>query len=222
MGSPALYVPLTVCDWGISVTVNPFSLSKLSSVSLLSLLSARLRGLSLHALAFLVALVHRTLFSLPFLFQLIDYILFFLAFIISVIPTSPSLLAYLHCGINSKLYSMLSTCLFPPISILVAASLPPVLVSSLQREPQRDREAQAKQDDGLHHGAVRHGAHLQRAGSQTRQADHPANGRVSYEVSEREREYQLGWVVQTLISHRPGMSSQEVQQIIKKRENGEE
>lgn len=105
---------------------------------------------------------------------------------------------------------MLSTCLPPPISILVAISLPPVLVSSLQREPQRDREAQAKQDDGLHHGAVRHGAHLQRAGSQTRQADHPANGRVSYEVSERQREYQLGWVVQTLISHRPGMSSQEV------------
>lgn len=96
MDSPAAYVPLTLCDWGISVTVNPFSFSKLSSVSLLSLLSARLRGLSLPALAFLVALVHWTLVSPPFLFQLIDYILFFLTFIISVITTSPSLLAYLH------------------------------------------------------------------------------------------------------------------------------
>lgn len=220
MDSPALYVPLTLCDWGISVTVNPFSLSKLSSVSLLSLLSARLRGLSLPALAFLVALVHRTLFSLPFLFQLIDYIFFFLPFIISVITTSPSLLAYLHCGINSKLYSMLSTCLFlpPPPHLYprrrISASRPFRLVSSLQREPQRDREAPAEQDDGLHHGAVRHGAHLQRAGSQTRQADHPANGRVAHEVSARERQHQLGWVVQTLVSHRPGMSSREVRPII--------
>lgn len=97
MASPALCVPLTLCDWGISVPVNPFSFSKLSSVSLLPLLSARLRGLSLPALAFfLVASVHRTLFSPPFLFQLIDYMLFFLAFITSVITTSPSLLAYLH------------------------------------------------------------------------------------------------------------------------------
>lgn len=86
--SPALFVPLTLCDWGIAVTVNPFSFSKLSSVSLLSLLPAPLRGLSLPALAFLVALVHQTLLSLPFPFQLIDYILFFLAFIISVIHVS--------------------------------------------------------------------------------------------------------------------------------------
>lgn len=124
--------------------------------------------------------------------------------------TTSSLLAYLHWSINSKLYCMLSTCLFPPISIsLLAPYLPPVLVSSLQRKPQRDREAQAEQDDGLHHGIVRHGAYLQRTGPQTRQTYHPENGRVSYEISEREWKYQLGWVVQTLVSHRPGTSKEE-------------
>lgn len=54
---------IDLCDWGVSVAVNPFSLSKLSSVSLLSLLSVHLKGLSLLALAILVVLDHHALYS---------------------------------------------------------------------------------------------------------------------------------------------------------------
>lgn len=197
-----------VCDLGISLAVNPFSLSKLSSVSLLSPLSGHLKGLSVPSLAFSGVLGHQTFYSRChcFYLQLIDYILLFFVHTFCHYYIF-SLLAYLHCNINSKLSSMLSTCLCPPSVCLLAPSLPPVLVSSsLQREPQRDREAQAKQDDGLHHGIVRHGAHLQRSGPQTRQTDHPENGRVSYEIPEGEWEYQLGWVIQALLSHRPGTS----------------
>lgn len=43
----------------------------------------------------------------------------------SLIPTSSSRLAYLHCNINSKLYSMLSTC--PSVSPI---SIPPILSTS--------------------------------------------------------------------------------------------
>lgn len=43
----------------------------------------------------------------------------------SLIPTSSSQLAYLHCNINSKLYSMLSTC--PSVSPI---SIPPFLSTS--------------------------------------------------------------------------------------------
>lgn len=63
-------------------------------------------------------------------------------FIISIITASPSLLAYLHCDINSKLYSMLSTCLFPPISIprrSISASRPRLLSS--ERTTARSRGA---------------------------------------------------------------------------------
>lgn len=101
---------LRVAGLGISVTVTPFSLSKLSSVSLLSLLSLCPRGLP----ALLVASLRRALLPLPFLLQLIGCMSLFLPFIVSVAPTSPSLLAYFHRDINSKLYSMLSTRLFHP------------------------------------------------------------------------------------------------------------
>lgn len=63
---PALCVCVTnyyiVCDWGISLTVNPFSFSKLSSVSLVSLLSGHLKGLSFPALAFSMVLDRQTFY----------------------------------------------------------------------------------------------------------------------------------------------------------------
>lgn len=135
-----------------------------------------------------------------------------LLFLRSLFLALPHLLPYWHIYIATLTLNCTPCCppaCSPPSLSFLAPSLPPVLVSSLQREPQRDREAQAKQDDGLHHGIVRHGANLQRAGPQTRQTNHPENGRVSYEISEREWEYQLRWVVQTLVSHRPGTSDQE-------------
>lgn len=128
----------------------------------------------------------------------------------SLIPTSSSQLAYLHCNINSKLYSMLSTCLSvsPSRSLLSSLPLPPSLVS-LQGESQWDWEAEAEQDDCLHHRIVRHGAHLQCTSTETGQTNHPTNGCISYEVSERKWQYQRRWVVQTIFSHWPGMSNQE-------------
>lgn len=48
-------------------------------------------------------------------------------------------------------------------------------------EPLRDRATEKEQDDRLHHGAVGHGAYLQRAGPQARQAHHPAHGGRAHE-----------------------------------------
>lgn len=85
--------------------------------------------------------------------------------------------------------------------------LPPSFVSSLQGEPQWDWEAKAKQDDRLHHRIVRHGADLQRISTEARQTNNPANGCVTYEVTERKWQYQYRWIVQTVLPHWPGMSN---------------
>lgn len=50
-----------------------------------------------------------------------------------------------------------------------------------QGEPLRDRAAAAQQDDGLHRGAERHGAHLLGPRAQARQAHDLAHGRGAYE-----------------------------------------
>jgi hypothetical protein len=55
----------------------------------------------------------------------------------------------------------------------------------LQGEPLRNRAPASQQDDGLHHGVVRHGAHLQCSGAQTGQADYPEDGSGAHEGSER-------------------------------------
>lgn len=63
----------------------------------------------------------------------------------------------------------------------------------LQGEPLRNRTPAPQQDDSLYHRAVRHGAYLQRTGSQARQAHHPQDGRGSYESPQ-------GWVSSALKS----------------------
>jgi hypothetical protein len=55
----------------------------------------------------------------------------------------------------------------------------------LQGEPLRNRAPSSQQDDRLHHGAVRHGAHLQRPGAQTGQAHYPEDGRGPHEGPQR-------------------------------------
>lgn len=108
--------------------------------------SGRLKGLSFPALAFFFGGLGSPdfLFSLPFFFFTAHWLhIIILPFIISVIATSSSLLAYLHCNINSKLYSMLSTCLFPPPSLSylgsISASRPRLLPS--ERTTARSRGA---------------------------------------------------------------------------------
>lgn len=97
---------------------------------------------------------------------------------------------------------------FPPSqSLLSFPPLPPVVISSLQGEPQWDWEAKAEQDDRVHHRIVGHGAHLQCTSKKARQINNPANGCVPYEVSKGKWQHQLGRVVQTLLSHWPGMSN---------------
>lgn len=65
--------------------------------------------------------------------KIIDYILLFCTSIIflspSLILTSSSRLTHLHCNINSKLYSMLSTCLSVPPILSTSASLPRFLTA---------------------------------------------------------------------------------------------
>lgn len=110
---------------------NPFLLSN-CSLCFVSPLSGYLKGLSLSAFALFchTDCLERPVclaFSLSFL-QIIDYTILFvrpLCFSPFLIPTSSSWLTYLHCSINSKLYSTLSTCPFVfPISI------PPILSTS--------------------------------------------------------------------------------------------
>lgn len=55
----------------------------------------------------------------------------------------------------------------------------------LQGEPLRNRAPAPQQDDRLHHGAVRHGAHLQRSGAQAGQAHYPEDGRGPHEGPQR-------------------------------------
>lgn len=68
-----------------------------------------------------------------------------------------------------------STPCFPPVCLslpswylLSSPPLPSFLMFSLQRESQWDWEAEAEQDDCLHHRIVRHGAHLQCTSAETR------------------------------------------------------
>lgn len=76
--------------------------------------------------------------------------------------------------------------------------------SFVQGKPQWDRASEAQQDDPVHHRAVGHGAHLQRPGTQARQADHSAHGRVSHEVHEGYGEHLYRRRLQALLPHRTG------------------
>lgn len=50
---------------------------------------------------------------------------------------------------------------------------------------------------------------MQRSSTKTRQTNHPANGSFPYEVTERKWQHQRGWLVQTVLPHRPGINTSE-------------
>lgn len=94
-------------------------------------------------------------------------------------------------------------CVFTHLPSL-SMSFSPSVTSWPQGEPQWDWASAAEQDDCLHHRIVRNGAHMQCAGTETRQAHHSAHGCFTHENSERQRQHR-GWRdIQTVLPHRPG------------------
>lgn len=170
---------------------NPF----LSSICPLSLLfpplSGRLRGLSLFALALFC---HTTWPWWTRLFLFHYHWLHFLCVHKFSHLSFPLPLSVCHIYIETLTLNSTPCCpparLFSPCpSLLSSRPLPPSCISSLQGESQWDWETEAEQDDCLHHRTVRHGADMQRACSETRQTNHPKNGCVPYEDSERKWQY---------------------------------
>lgn len=216
LNSPLCYVSLTamLCDWGISVSlIIPSPWATVLFVSFLSPLRTSegsfssctcclfFHNWSWTTKFFILSFIYYGSLNTCYCFMCPLFPL------PSLILTSSSTLAYLHCNINPKLYSILSTCLFPPSRSLFSPLLLPFLVCWLQGESQWNREAEAKQDDCVYHRIVRHGAHVQCTCTKTWQTYHFANGCVSYEVSERKWQYQCRWVLQTFFSHWPGISN---------------
>lgn len=203
-----------VCDLGISFTlIIPSPWATVLSVSFVSPSSGHLKGLSLPTLALFFhndwsRTTRQSLLTLIFIDHWLHVIVFcvhnFSHLSFPLLPPDGHI--YIATLTLNSTPCCPPACLFPPSrSLLSSPPLPPSLLS-LQGEPQWDWEAEAEQDDCLHHRIVRHGANLQCTGTETGQTNHPPNGRFSHEVTERKWQYQRRWVVQTFFSHGPGMS----------------
>lgn len=68
-----------------------------------------------------------------------------------------------------------------------------LLFSLFQREPQWDWATPTQQNDPVHHRAIGHGPYLQRPGSEAWQTDHPAYGRLPYEIHEGHWQHVHRW-----------------------------
>lgn len=223
LSQPTTLLCVTNCyavgDSGISFTLeSPSFWATVLSVSFVSPLSGHLKSLSLSALTLFC---HsdwpwKTRLSCFLTITFIDHWLhtivlcvYYFSHLLSFPPLLPDWRTYIAALTLNSTPCCPPARPFPPSrSLLSSPPLPPSLVSSLQGEPQWDWKAEAEQDDRLHHRIVRHGAHLQCTSTETRQTNHPTNGCVPYEVSERKWQYQRRWVIQTFLSHWPGMSTE--------------
>lgn len=183
--------------------VIPSSWATVLSVSFLSPLSGHLKGLSLSAPALFCHNNWPWRIRLSCSLIFIDHWLHIIVLSVhyfSHLLSFPPLLPDWHTYVATLTLNSTPCCpparLFPPPrSLLSSLLLPPVLISSLQGESQWDWEAEAKQDDRLHHRIVGHGAHLQRTSTETGQTNHSTNGCVPHEVAERKWQHQHRWVI---------------------------